>query len=76
MALGPAPAPYDLVLLDPPYDSGAGTVALERLVRLGWIAPGAIVSIETAKNEDVVVDGLTRDAERVHGKAKLTILRA
>lgn len=76
MALGPAPAPYDLILLDPPYDSGAGVVALERLLRLGWIAPGALVSVETMKKEDVAPEGFEVDTERVHGKAKLTLLRA
>ena len=75
MALGPAPAPYDLILLDPPYESGAGIVALERLLRLGWIAPGALASVETTKKEDVIVEGFEVDVERVHGKAKLTLLR-
>lgn len=75
MALGPAPAPYDLVLLDPPYESGAGVVALERLRRLGWIASGAIASVETTKKETVVVEGFDLEVERVHGKAKLTLLR-
>ncbi len=76
MALGPAPAPYDLILLDPPYESGAGVVALERLLRLGWVAPGALVSVETTKKEMVVVEGFELDVERMHGKAKLTLLRA
>ena len=76
MALGPAPAPYDLILLDPPYESGAGIVALERLLRLGWIAPGALASVETTKKEIVAVEGFAADVERIHGKAKLTLLRA
>ncbi len=76
MALGVAPSPNDLVLLDPPYESGAGIVALERLLRLGWIMPGALVSVETTKKEQVAVDGFERDVERIHGKAKLTLLRA
>jgi 16S rRNA (guanine966-N2)-methyltransferase len=76
MALGPAPASYDLLLLDPPYDSGAGVVALERLLRLGWIAPGALVSVETMKREDVAPARFEVEAERVYGKAKITLLRA
>lgn len=75
MALGPAVSVYDLVLLDPPYRSGAGIVALERLARLSWIAPGAWISVETAKGEAVMVEGFAVDAERVHGKAMLTLLR-
>ncbi len=76
MALGPAPAPYDLILLDPPYQSGAGVVALERLLRLGWVAAGALVSVETTVKETVAAEGFEVDVERVHGKAKLTLLRA
>ena len=76
MALGPAPAPYDLILMDPPYGTGAGSVALDRLARLGWTGPATWISIETAKAETVAVDGFAVDAERVYGKAKLTLLRA
>src|SRR3954469_14973881 len=36
MALGVAPKPLDVILMDPPYDSGAGAVALDKLARLGW----------------------------------------
>ena len=32
-------------------------------------------SIETAKNEEVAVPGFTVEAERVHGKARITLLR-
>jgi 16S rRNA (guanine966-N2)-methyltransferase len=75
LALGPAPAPLDLLLLDPPYGSGAGAVALDKLARLGWIGPQSWVSVETAFNEAVRVTGFVIDAERVHGKARLTLLR-
>lgn len=76
MALPSAREPYDLILLDPPYGTGAGGVALDRLLRLGWLAPGALVSVETAKAETVEVAGLAVEAERTHGKARLTLLRA
>lgn len=75
LALGPAPAPLDLVLLDPPYGSGAGAVALDKLARLGWIGAHSWVSVETAFNEEVQVAGFAIDAERVHGKARITLLR-
>ncbi|ABC63616.1 16S rRNA (guanine(966)-N(2))-methyltransferase RsmD [Erythrobacter litoralis] len=75
MALGPAKAPHDLVLADPPYDSGAGAVALDRLLRLGWIGPQTWIAVETAAQEDVAVKGLAIETERKVGKAKLTILR-
>ncbi|PXA97368.1 16S rRNA (guanine(966)-N(2))-methyltransferase RsmD [Nostoc sp. 3335mG] len=75
MALGPAPRPLDLVMMDPPYGSGAGSVAADKLARLGWIGPATWVSIETAKAETLDLPRFTIDAERVYGKAKITILR-
>ncbi len=75
MALGPARAPLDLILMDPPYGTGAGSVALDKLARLGWVGAGTWVSIETAKQEEVEIAGFTVDATRVHGKARLTLLR-
>lgn len=66
---------YDLILLDPPYHTGAGAVALDRLLRLGWIGPATWMAVETAKDEEVVVQGLEIDAERRIGKGKLTLLR-
>ncbi len=75
MSLGPAKQPHDLILLDPPYFSGGATVALERLLRLGWIGPQTWIAVETASIEDVEVKLLTVEAERKVGKAKLTLLR-
>lgn len=75
MALGPATAPYDLILLDPPYGTGAAAVACDRLLRLGWIGPGTWVTAETGSAERVEVAGLALDATRKVGKAKLSLLR-
>jgi 16S rRNA (guanine966-N2)-methyltransferase len=73
--LGPAKAPLDLLMLDPPYVTGAGGVALDKLVRLGWIGPGSWVSLETAHNEPVQVKSLEIESERKVGKARITLLR-
>lgn len=75
LSLGPATKPYDLVLLDPPYGSGAGQVALDKLGRLGWIAPGAWISLETSGKEIVELKGFSIDTTRDVGKARLTLLR-
>ncbi|WP_293875643.1 MULTISPECIES: 16S rRNA (guanine(966)-N(2))-methyltransferase RsmD [unclassified Sphingomonas] len=75
MALGPAIKPLDLIMMDPPYGTGAGLVALDKLARLGWTSPATWVSIETAKAEEVAPAGFTIDVSRVHGKARLTLLR-
>lgn len=75
LALGPAPRPLDIVMMDPPYGSGAGAVAADKLARLGWIGPATWVSIETAKAEPIDLPRFAVDAERVYGKAKITLLR-
>lgn len=64
-----------LLLLDPPYRSGLGQKALTRLAAKGWIADGAWVSLETARDEVVDVAGFVVDTLRDHGKARLHLLR-
>jgi 16S rRNA (guanine966-N2)-methyltransferase len=76
LALGPANQPLDLILLDPPYHSGAGAVALEKLARLGWIGKATWISLETAADEEPKVRALEAVAERRVGKARLTMLRS
>jgi len=76
LSLGPVRGePLDLVLLDPPYGTGAGVVAIDKLTRLGWIAPSAWVSLETGRGEEVAVKGYELDAARDVGKARLHLLR-
>ena len=41
--LPPAPAPFSLVFLDPPYGKALGEAALQSAKAQGWIAPDAIV---------------------------------
>ena len=75
MQLGPAKAPLDLILLDPPYGTGAAGVALDRLLRLGWIGPATWIACETGAQEPMAVKTLAVEAERKVGKAKLWLLR-
>lgn len=65
----------DILFLDPPYGTGAGAVALDRMARLGWISPASWISLETAADEEVRCKSLAIEAERRVGKAKLTLLR-
>lgn len=76
MALGPAAKPLDLIMMDPPYGTGAGSVALDKLARLGWTGPATWISLETEKGEEPSVAGFEIDATRVYGKARLTLFRA
>ena len=75
LALGPARAPLDLLLLDPPYGTGAGAVALDRLTRLGWIGPASWVALEVGAKEVVEVKALEIESERKVGSARLLLLR-
>ena len=74
-SLGPVKEPLDLILLDPPYNSGAGFVALDRLRRLGWIGAGTWVAIEVAAKEEVKLKALEIESERKVGAARLVLLR-
>jgi 16S rRNA (guanine966-N2)-methyltransferase len=75
LSLGSALKSFDLILMDPPYGTGAGAVALDKLARLGWFAPSAWMSIETSNKEVIDVKGFTIETVRDVGKARLTLLR-
>ena len=82
-ALAPGPAitraslPAGLAFLDPPYRSGLATPALAALAAAGWIAAGALVSIEVGAKEDFAPpDGFEVLDERRYGAAKLVLARA
>ena len=75
LALGRATTALDLVMMDPPYGSGAGAVAADKLTRLGWIGAETWVSIETARDEPVDAPGFAIEAERSYGRARVTLLR-
>ena len=74
-SLGAAKEPLDLILLDPPYQSGAGSVALDRLQRLGWIGPATWIALEVAAKEEVKLKSLAIESERKVGAARLVLLR-
>ena len=63
--------PFDLVFVDPPYESGLGHRALGGVD----LAPGAFASLETARVESSGLPGFDIEAERHYGKAKITLLR-
>ncbi len=72
----PAPAPCDLIFLDPPYNQGLAETAVTSLLKAGWIAPGALVSVELMKNEPFEMpEGFTELDARIYGKAKLVFLK-
>ena len=66
---------FDLILADPPYAPGSGTQVVEAIANSAWLAPGGWMSIETSRGDSVAPGDLIVDAERIVGKAKLTLLR-
>lgn len=75
LSLGPVKEPLDLIMLDPPYGTGAGAVAVDKLVRLGWIGEGTWISLETGLDEAPQVKTCEVESERKVGKARLTLMR-
>lgn len=74
--LGPCRGePFDLVFLDPPYRSGLGAAALASAASGGWLAPGALIVVETASDEPAPELDERLD-ERVYGQTRITIGRA
>jgi len=74
-AIGRAPAPFDVVVMDPPYGEALALPALQRLQGQDWLAAHALVSVETGKAERLEPPGFTVELSRVFGKARLTLLR-
>jgi 16S rRNA (guanine966-N2)-methyltransferase len=69
--------PANLIFLDPPYGANLGAPALAALLAAGWMAPGAIVSIEMSGRELSTFEppsGFTRIDERRYGKARILLL--
>ena len=66
--LGREGARFDLVLMDPPYASGATQGTLEALVEAGILAAGAVVVLERARSHPLpAAAGLSPLDERRYG---------
>lgn len=73
-SLGPAPRGHHVVFLDPPYGSGLADAALLHLHANGWLAPAALVSVETSAAEALSLDWELL-VDRRFGKARVRLLR-
>lgn len=74
--LGPAPAPFDIAFLDPPYAAGLLEPALLGLVEGGWLASGARVVAEVGAGEHPTPPPPLRlEDERRYGSARLLFMR-
>lgn len=73
--LHPPPGrPCDLLFLDPPYNGNLLPGALTALTRAGWVAPGALVVAEAARDDTPALGELL--AERSHGAGRVSVWRA
>ncbi len=73
----PCPEGFDIVFLDPPFEAVAWERALHLLAANGWLAPGAWVYVETARNlQWSAPAGWTLLRQRTTGDVRGTLLRA
>jgi 16S rRNA (guanine966-N2)-methyltransferase len=73
----PAGAPFDLVFVDPPYETPDDVISeqLGALTGPGWLAPDAIVSVERPRRHPVVPPpGVSTGWERTFGDTLLSFL--
>ena len=71
----PRSEPFDLIFADPPYTPGSGSAVAKAVADAGWLAPGGWMSIETSRDDSIEAAGLTVEATRDVGRARLTLLR-
>jgi len=71
----PRSTPFHLILADPPYAAGAGSAAVQAVLKAEWLAPGAWMSVETRCDDNVDSGELIIEATRDVGRARLTLLR-
>lgn len=74
LQLGPG-APFDLILADPPYARGSGSVLVESVAQSERLAPGGWLAVETERGDRVSPGPFELDDERDVGRARLTLLR-
>lgn len=73
----PAPRPFDIVFLDPPFADHAWTRAAGLLDAGGWLAPRAFVYVETGVHEEWDVPaGWCLHRQRDAGAVRATLFRA
>lgn len=75
--LGPGASPaFDIVFMDPPYNSNAVAPTLRHLAHSNALAPGATVIVEHAPSEAItdLPNGLSHVDQRKYGKTLVSLL--
>ena len=63
---------FDVVLMDPPYERGLVSGVLEALVERGWLAPEAVVVVETRRGETFAIpEGLQPTKSKTYGDTEV-----
>jgi len=71
-----AKAPFNLLFMDAPYDQGLTQPALLGLINKGWLAPEAVMVVETSAHETLIVPTAFEFIdERRFGAANVSFLR-
>ncbi|MEM9138830.1 MAG: 16S rRNA (guanine(966)-N(2))-methyltransferase RsmD [Pseudomonadota bacterium] len=75
--LGPCRGdPFSLIFADPPYGGDLGARALASARDGGWIAPGAVLVLETGAGDPIPdQSGLALADERLYGDTRVLIFR-
>jgi len=73
--LPPTIKKYDLIFMDAPYNLGLSEPTLENLIKQNYLAPDALIIVETAKDEALrLPQELEIIDERTYGAAKFRFL--
>ena len=68
-------APFDLVLMDPPYKRDFVSPTLKELVENDWLADDAILVVETRRGEVFEKpDGMSEIAQKRYGDTDVSFL--
>lgn len=71
--------PFDLIFIDPPYGKDLLVPALEKALKNGWIAPGALVlaEVETAVKapEEGPISEMELLTDREYGQTRILLWR-
>lgn len=74
--LPPADTPFNLIFCDPPYNKGIIPAALAGLAARNYLAPDALLVLETAADEMLELpEGFALDDERKYGAAKVGFVK-
>ena len=73
--LGAAEDRFDVIFLDPPYDSNLENRTVRAVMNAGILKPEGLLVVESAADTEISGTGYVVEKERTYGITKLTFLR-